>query len=86
MRIKYIIVNAGFGTEAPILFSELLKHSEVAGNRQVISAGFVQINAEEKDGEQVLVATCYGESTSLGIKSREEEDSKLVTSQLFSRW
>jgi hypothetical protein len=86
MKIKYIIVNAGFGTEAPILFSELLKHNEVAGNRQVISAGFVQIHAEEKDGEQVFVATCYGESTSLDIQSRPEEDSKIVTSQLFSRY
>jgi hypothetical protein len=86
VKIKYIIVDAGFGTEAPVLFSELLKHSEVANGRKVYGAGFVQIHAEEKDGEQVLVATCYGESTSLDIKSRPEEDSKIVTSQLFSRY
>jgi hypothetical protein len=46
-------------------------------------AGFVRF-AVEKDsyGDDIIVAQCYGESISLGIESRPEKDSKILTRQI----
>jgi hypothetical protein len=33
-------------------------------------------------GETIIKAVAYGESTSLGIKSRPEEDSAIITRQI----
>lgn len=73
MKTKYIIVeDRESGLEFPVLFSEFMVHRAVAEKfgYHVIAAGFCYIN---DSGEY----ECYGESTSLKIKSRLE-DSRLL--------
>jgi len=69
--MKYIITEKG-----PVIFPNSLEHKKVAGCLQecpVISAGLVLI----KDFEPNKL-TCYGESLSLNIKSRAEEDTNIL--------
>lgn len=77
--IKYIVVRAGilnrFGEEA-VVFSGTVQHSHIAArmglsveNGDVLGAGFVNIGVVE--GE--VAVGVYGNSTSLGISSREED-------------
>ena len=76
---KYVIVN-GSG----IIFSAAIQHKDMVGyNEKCEGAGFVRF-AVEKDsyGDDIIVAQCYGESISLGIKSRLEKDSKILTRQI----
>ena len=74
-KAKYIISETGL----PMVFSELQTHADVAravfGGNQIVGAGFVHVNSE---GEYV----CYGESVSLRVKSRNEEDSKILNTML----
>ncbi len=67
-KSKYILD----GDFTPIVFPETLAHSDVARNMgmlgRVIGAGFCYI----EDNKYV----CYGESVSLNVKSRGDEDSK----------
>jgi hypothetical protein len=74
-KAKYIISES----ELPVVFSELQTHADVAlalfGGEKIIGAGFVYVNRE---GEYV----CYGESISLRVKSRSDEDSKLLNKML----
>ena len=65
-ELKYIIIKDRF--EVPIIFSALLNHKTVAGNLNVISAGFCTIESNNQ-------VSCYGESVSLNIKSRKEDSS-----------
>lgn len=74
MRAKYIVVKQGT-FEVPFVFSELSQHADVAyavsGDvRNVVGAGFCHI----LDDRYV----CYGESISCKIKSRLEEDTKIL--------
>lgn len=75
---KYIIYDTGMNV-VPVIFSELQTHAEVAqafyAHNKVIGAGFVFI---DKDGKYA----CYGESVSLKVKSRGEEDSKFLNKYL----
>jgi hypothetical protein len=77
---KYIIVDGRV-----IVFCDALGHNDVArafGYRPVESAGFVRFDiGKDEWGDEAVVAKAYGESISLGIKSREE-DSDLITRQL----
>ena len=78
-KSKYVIVETGMFV-APIIFSDLQKHNEVAmqfcSNRnKVLGAGFCFVDEEGK-------YQCYGESVSLGVKSRGEEDSKFLNKYL----
>lgn len=57
-----------------IIFSELQQHSEFEIFKP-ISAGFVAFGTD-KDGE--LKCSCYGDSVSLGLDSKGEEDAILV--------
>lgn len=68
MLKKYIVVRQ-FG-EQIIVFSAVLDHSLVAGQMNVISAGFL--------GFDGVNPYCYGESTSLNIGSRTIEDTILA--------
>ena len=76
---KYVIVDG-----SAIVFSAAIAHSEMVPFAQIAEgAGFVKFYPRQnKWGEDVVVATCYGESISLGIKSRGEEDSFIVKSQI----
>lgn len=74
-KSKYIIIGRD---EMPIVFPELLKHSDVArqmgGAHNVTGAGFCHITDDKY--------VCYGESTSLNVKSRQEVDSKILNTLL----
>jgi hypothetical protein len=72
-KSKYIMVQMG-GFEQPFVFSETMQHKDVAHALthgeldRVVSAGFCHINV---DGRY----TCYGESYSLKVSSREKDSS-----------
>lgn len=74
-KAKYIISESGL----PVVFSELQTHADVAyalfGGAKIIGAGFVHVSS---NGEY----SCYGESVSLNVKSRGDEDSKLLNKML----
>ncbi len=84
---KYIVVNNGGPSrdcECSILFSNIIGHAEMVHNlfpqSCVVGAGFCQI-IPHKSGK--LSIACFGESTTLKIKSRGEEDSKIVARDMF---
>ena len=70
-KSKYIIIGRD---EMPIVFPEVLKHSDVArmmgGEQNVTGAGFCHIIDDKY--------VCYGESTSLNVKSRGQQDSRIL--------
>jgi hypothetical protein len=68
-RAKYVIVKYD-GAECPIVFSSLMHHTHMTARENCVGAGFCHV---END-----LYKCYGESTSLGIKSRGEQDSDLL--------
>lgn len=76
-KSKYIIVKQG-GITTPVVFGDAAKHSDVARGFMpavIVGAGFCHINV---DGRY----DCYGESTSLNIKSNGDADSKLLNTFL----
>lgn len=78
-RAKYVIVGG-----SAIVFSAAIQHKDMVGfNEKCEGAGFVSFStAKDSDGYDYIKADCYGESISLGIKSREEQDSIIVTRQI----
>jgi hypothetical protein len=85
---KYIIIKTAHTKfskidNVPIIFPNILNHSEMAekfgGKENIVSAGFISIYPSYNDQGEVEEITYvpYGESISLGIKSREE-DKKLI--------
>jgi len=74
-KSKYIIVDS-LAPELPIVFTELLTHSDVARSigGKVHGAGFCHIENNRY--------VCYGESVSLKVKSRGEADSKILNNLL----
>lgn len=69
---KYIVIDRDIGGYAMIIFPNFLTHAymarKIGDNNPIVSAGFINSNLK-----------CYGDSTSLGLKSREEEDTQLAT-------
>jgi hypothetical protein len=78
-RVKYVIVE-GLG----IIFSNAIQHKEMVGyNQKCEGAGFVNFTIKKDEyGDDIIIANCYGESISLGIKSRGEIDSNILTRQI----
>lgn len=72
-KTKYIIVEDSSGIECPILFPEFLQHNDIKNriDLKVVSAGFVSFGFNHHKCE--LVASPYGESISLKVKSRPED-------------
>jgi hypothetical protein len=72
---KYICIDYGLAGDTIFIFPEYVVHKDVAhamgGGNPIISAGFVRRN-------HVGNLVCYGESESLGIKSRPDADSALA--------
>ena len=65
---KYVILtDSGFA----LIFNPVMDHSEVACRENVVSAGFLKLKYDESAG---IVVRPYGESKTLGIKSRGDED------------
>lgn len=81
--VKYVIIDG-----SAIVFSSAITHSEMVGyNQKVEGAGFVRFYPSKNEwGEDVVIATCYGESISLGVVSRGEEDSFIVTQQICGNY
>ena len=71
MKSKYIIVKHA-GMEIPIVFSPLLLHTEVAGKKQVRSAGFCKLDAA---GKWIV----GGQSVSLALNARRQDAEILNT-------
>jgi len=76
---KYIVVKIN-GYEVIIVFPSLVTHVQIGNNfNEVISAGFVGIRTNKNiDGYREAGGDCYGESVSLGLKSRVKEDTILL--------
>ncbi len=75
-KAKYIIVDG-----CAIVFSAAITHSDMAKGMKVESAGFVVFRPVKDEDDWIVKATAFGESISLGIKSREI-DSDLITRQI----
>lgn len=78
-KSKYIIIQTDLAT-IPVVFGDLISHVRVAYSLvtdpdDVIAAGFCYI---DDNGRYV----CYGESVSLRVKSRGEEDSSFLNKYL----
>ena len=73
IKTKYIVTNTG----EIIIFPGLLQHSEFKCFNP-ISAGFISFGVNEQGNPS---CTCYGESVSLGLESREE-DTQMAKRQL----
>jgi len=65
MKAKYVIIKKG-SLEVPLVFSELLLHSDMAGKHKPTAAGFCELAANGK--WQVA-----GHSSSLRLNSRPED-------------
>lgn len=77
MLFKYIIIEK---ENIPIVFPLNILHSQVSLNiGKLKSAGFCVITLKDNS----LDLKCFGESTSLNIKSNSEEDYKILK-RLFS--
>jgi hypothetical protein len=81
-RAKYIIADG-----SAIVFSAAITHSDmVRGKGRIDGAGFVTFAMVNVDGEDIIKANAYGDSVSLGIKSRGEDDSIIITRQISNVW
>lgn len=69
--LKYLIVTH---LELPIVFNAILDHKSVAVGMKVISAGFCRLHNDLNPN-----ASAWGESVTLGIKSRNEIDSEILS-------
>jgi len=68
--LKYIRLagTEGWEPDGIVVFPCYLAHADVAQGRTVVSAGWVDLPRRR----------CYGESVSLGLAARPEEDGKLL--------
>ena len=73
LKTKYVITS----DNKIIIFPELLQHSEFK-KFNPISAGFISFGVNNQRNPS---CTCYGESISLGLTSREE-DTQIARKQL----
>ena len=85
---KYIIYHDEVNDiEDIIIFSGFQKHIEVAHHLhgKVVSAGFIKLtatdNPEGSSGPDVNIQ-CYGESNTLHIQSRPDEDTEIARHRL----
>ena len=76
IKMKYVIVEK-YGCEYPIMFSAGLSHDSFS-QLHPVSAGFVSFSEQDNH----IVVYCHGESQSLNLKSRTEEDSRLVVREM----
>lgn len=79
--VKYVIVDG-----SAIVFSGAIAHKDMVGyNQKCEGAGFVEFYATKNKWEEAVIkAKCFGESISLGIPSRGEEDEFYINSQILN--
>ena len=70
---KYLIVLSEQGCECAIVFNHILDHKQVAGNMEVVSAGYCHLLRGNVSNVSV-----WGESTTLKIESRGDEDAVAI--------
>ncbi len=69
--MKYII----FENEDFIIFPDTMNHKDVCINSKPIAAGFCQIRHYLNQWDDLRYeVSCWGESTTLGLKSRTEDE------------
>ena len=74
MHTKYVMYD---NNEFVILPSHV-QHVDFA-RPDVVSAGFLKFSANtNSDGKSIPIVKCWGESQSLGIASRGDEDAKII--------
>lgn len=83
VKIKYIVMRYK-GFETGIIFPEHISHDEFArnmgvGKNDILGAGFADF--KECNGHNTLI--CNGNSVSLNIDSRENEDAIVLTRNYF---
>lgn len=78
MKKKYVITQDGL----PILFDESLIHKNVSSCYSVASAGFCDIHYSAVQGK--IKVRCWGESSSLHIRSNPVLDSEIIENLLNS--
>ena len=74
---KYIIFKY-----SPLLFNECFQHKDFKNHGEIKSAGFFWVSDDKNESYGIKV-TCYGESISLGVKSKPEEDEKEIKAMLL---
>lgn len=85
MAIKYITFETD-GLDKFVTFDDITNHSSMKPNgAKILGGGFVRAIIEDvpygTNGEYSSEETryqCYGKSTTLGIESRYDEDSKIL--------
>lgn len=75
-KVKYITFDTGLIDDI-VIFSDMQQHAEIARGLPgtPISAGFISIGVNQDYEIQVK---CYGNSISLKLESRPEEDERLA--------
>lgn len=82
MTAKYVIIEHN-GLDLPIIFNQIFNHSDFKDVGHIVSAGFVRIT-EIKEVDTMFtieyqpVVVCYGESTTLKMKSRPDVDAEVI--------
>jgi len=76
---KYVIYDG-----CAIIFSPAITHSTMIPHNQTCEgAGFVNFKtSKDSYGETIIEAVAYGESVSIGIESRGDVDSMILTRQI----
>ena len=76
---KYIIFENSDGHEFAVLFHYITPHSDIRVRALPIRARFFRITAEDSK----IDVECWGESTTLSIKSDPEKDVNIVRQALL---
>ncbi len=81
---KYLIVKTGYGAEGAIIFGGWLTHKQVAGNLNVVSAGFCELESVDLACYgKGFIYSVHGRSVSLGLESRQEDSE--ILNRLFNK-
>ena len=69
-----------------VLIPDFMRHSDIPGGWT--HAGFVNFDTTKRDdcGNVIVTLICFGESISLGLKSRGEADSKIIMRGIVDFW
>ena len=74
--MKYVV----YSDDTFSIFPPTLNHSDMrVMGKTPVSAGFVRIDKVSDESDAIKVA-CYGDSVSLGLKSRHHEDEEVIES------